>query len=194
MIPTPLGASRTTVRPLYALIAPDSHVPSVEPGWTKSVPFVLVSAGMGARITETLYAMDAGGRGTGETGGNEHFYYVVDGACAVNDHDLSKGGFAYLPSGEKFDITSKSGAKVLLFAKRYEVLAGTGAPKALFGDEKKVKSEPFLGDPAEGVFKQLRVEYAIGDVELVKRTYEGGTLLITEPSTESKTEAATPAK
>jgi hypothetical protein len=52
----------------------------------------------------------------------------------------------------------------------------------------------FLGDPAEGVFKQLRVEYVIGDVELVKRTYEGGTLVITEPSAESKTEAATPTK
>jgi hypothetical protein len=44
------------------------------------------------------------------------------------------------------------------------------------------------------VFKQLRVEYVIGDVELVKRTYEGGTLVITEPSAESKTDAATPAK
>lgn len=38
-----------------------------------------------------------------------------------------------------------------------------------------------LGDPAVGTFKQLRVEYTIGDVELVKRTYEGGTLTITEP-------------
>lgn len=44
-----------------------------------------------------------------------------------------------------------------------------------------------LGDPAEGVFKQLRVEYTIGDVELVKRTYEGGTLVITEPKAESTT-------
>ncbi|MFM8458774.1 MAG: hypothetical protein ACKOB0_07480, partial [Chthoniobacterales bacterium] len=148
MIPTPLGASRTTVRPLYALIAPDSHVPSVEPGWTKVVPFVLVSAGLGARIVETLYVMEAGGRGAGETRDDEHFYYVVDGACAVNGHELSKGGFAYLPPGGKFDIASKSGAKVLLFAKRYEAAAGASAPKALYSDEKKVKSEPFLGDPA----------------------------------------------
>ena len=63
MIPTPLGTSRTVVRPLYALIAPDSHVSSAESGWTKTVPFVLVSSGMGARITETLYVMEKGGRG-----------------------------------------------------------------------------------------------------------------------------------
>lgn len=148
MIPTPLGASRTTVRPLYALIAPDSHVPSIEPGWTKAVPFALVSAGVGARVTETLYVMEAGGKGAGETGDNEHFYYVVDGVCTVNGCELSKGGFAYLPPGEKFNMASKSGAKVLLFAKRYEAATGASAPKAIYGDEKKVKSEPFLGDPA----------------------------------------------
>ena len=46
--------------------------------------------------------------------------------------------------------------------------------------EVKVDND-ILGDPAVGSFKQLRVEYTIGDVELVKRTYEGGTLVITEP-------------
>lgn len=46
--------------------------------------------------------------------------------------------------------------------------------------EVKVDND-LLGDPAVGTFKQLRVEYTIGDVELVKRTYEGGTLTITEP-------------
>ncbi len=38
-----------------------------------------------------------------------------------------------------------------------------------------------LGDPASGVFKTLRVVYTIGDVELVKRVYEGGTLKLAEP-------------
>ena len=37
------------------------------------------------------------------------------------------------------------------------------------------------GDPAEGVLKQLRVEYTIGGVELVKRVYEGNTLRLVEP-------------
>ena len=42
------------------------------------------------------------------------------------------------------------------------------------------------GDPAEGVLKQLRVEYTIGDVALVKRAYEGNTLSIVEPGAETK--------
>lgn len=41
-----------------------------------------------------------------------------------------------------------------------------------------------FGDPASGVFKQLRVVYTIGDVELVKRTYEGGTMKISVPKPE----------
>jgi (S)-ureidoglycine aminohydrolase len=148
MIPTPLGTTRTVVRPLYALIAPDSHVPGVEPGWTKSAPFVLVSAGLGARITETLYVMEAGGRGAGHTHADEHFYYVVEGACGVNGNELKAGGFAYIPAGGTFEITSQAGARVLLFAKKYEVLPGAATPEAIFGDENTVKSEAFLGDPA----------------------------------------------
>jgi len=148
MIPTPLGTTRTVVRPLYALIAPDSHVPSVEPGWTKAAPIVLVSAGMGAGITETLYLMEAGGRGAGHTHGDEHFYYVVEGECTLNGHELKSGGFAYIPAGGAFDLVSSAGARVLLFAKRYEVLPGATVPEAIFGDEKQVKSEPFLGDSA----------------------------------------------
>ena len=41
-----------------------------------------------------------------------------------------------------------------------------------------------LGDPASGVYKVLRVVYTIGDVELVKRVYEGGTLKLSEPKPE----------
>ncbi len=148
MIPTPLGATRTTVRRLYALIAPDSHVPSVEPAWSGTTAFILVSPGMGAQITQTLYVMEPGGRGAGQTQGDGHFYYVVEGACVVNGRELSKGGFAFIPPGGNFEVGSSSGARVLLFAKHYEALPGVPAPEAVFGDEKNVKSEAFLGDPA----------------------------------------------
>ena len=58
--------------------------------------------------------------------------------------------------------------------------------------EVEVNNDVF-GDPASGVFKQLRVVYKIGDVELVKRTYEGGTLKISLPKPEAETKAE-PAK
>ena len=180
MIPTPLGASRTTVRPLYALIAPDSHVPSAEPGWTKAAAFVLVSPGLGAHLTQTLYVLKAGGQGSGETQGDEHFYYVVEGSCLVNGKDLAAGGFAFLPPGAAFEIKSNSGAKLLLFAKRYEALPGVAAPDAIFGDEKKIKSEPFLGDPAAQL-QALLPDKAAFDMAVNVFTYApGGTLPFVE--------------
>lgn len=180
MIPIPSGTSRTVVRPFYALIAPDSHVASAEPAWTETAAYVLVSAGMGARLTQTLYVMKPGGRGAGRTHADEHFYYVVEGACAVNGHELKDGGFAYIPAGGTFELTSKAGARVLLFAKKYEVLPGLAVPEAVFGDEDKVKSEPFLGDPAAQLQALLpdRPEF---DMAVNIFTYDpGGTLPFVE--------------
>ncbi len=180
MIPTPLGTTRTVVRPLYALIAPDSHVPSVEPAWKQTAVFALVSPGIGARLVQTLYVVEAGGGGTGHTHGEEHFYYVVEGACRVNGHDLAAGGFAYIPAGGTFEIISASGVRLLLFAKHYEVLPGCAVPEAVFGHEGKVASEPFLGDPAARLQALLpdRPEF---DMAVNVFTYDpGGTLPFVE--------------
>lgn len=57
--------------------------------------------------------------------------------------------------------------------------------------EVEVNNDLF-GDPASGVFKQLRVFYKIGDVELVKRTYEGGTMKISVPKNEEETKTEAP--
>ena len=168
------------MRPLYALIAPDSHVPSVEPAWTKTAAFVLVSPGLGAHLTQTLYVLEGGGEGIGETQADEHFYYVVEGSCLVNGKDLAAGGFAFLPPDVKFEIKSKSGAKIILFAKRYEALPGVAAPEAIFGDEKKIKSEPFLGDPAAQL-QALLLDNIAFDMAVNVFTYApGGTLPFVE--------------
>jgi (S)-ureidoglycine aminohydrolase len=93
---------------------------------------------------------------------------------------LKTGGFAFLPPGAKFDIASKSGARLLLFAKRYEALASAPPPEAVFGDEKKVKSEPFLGDPAAQL-QALLPEHIAFDMAVNIFTYApGGTLPFVE--------------
>lgn len=180
MIPSPLGTTRTVVRPLYALIAPDSHVPSVEPAWALTTAYILVSAGMGARLTQTLYAMQPGARGAGHTHQDEHFYYVVEGECVVNGQTLNAGGFAYIPAGGAFEVTSAGGASVLLFAKHYEVLPGAAAPAELTGHESGVAAEPFLGDPGARLQALLpdRPEF---DMAVNIFTYDpGGTLPFVE--------------
>jgi (S)-ureidoglycine aminohydrolase len=180
MIPIPSGTTRTVVRPLYALIAEDSHVPSVEPAWTQTSVFVLVSSGLGARLTQTLYVMGSGGRGAGHTGLEGHFYFVTAGRCVINGRPLGEGGFAYLPAGATFDITSEGGARLLLFAKRYEVLPGAAVPEAVFGDAASVEPVPFLGDPAARLQALLpdAVEF---DMAVNIFTYDpGGTLPFVE--------------
>ena len=54
--------------------------------------------------------------------------------------------------------------------------------------EVEVNNDLF-GDPASGVFKQLKVTYKIGDVELVKRAYEGATMKIRSPQAAKPAEA-----
>jgi (S)-ureidoglycine aminohydrolase len=180
MIPTPLGTTRTTVRPLYALIAPDSHVPSVEPGWGGTAVFVLVSPGMGARLTQALYLMEAGGRGAGHTHGEGHFYYVVEGGCRINGREVAVGGFAFVPPGGTYEIVSGGGARLLLFAKKYEVLPGVAVPAAVFGDAKDVAAQPFLGDPAARLQALLPDDPAF-DMAVNIFTYDpGGTLPFVE--------------
>jgi (S)-ureidoglycine aminohydrolase len=180
MIPTPLGTTRTVVRSHYALIAPDSHVPSLEPGWTGTAVFVLVAPGLGARLTQSLYVMEPGGRGAGHTHADEHFYFVLAGGCRINGEGMEAGGFAFIPAGGTFEITSEAGARVLLFAKKYEVLPGVAVPSAVFGQTSQVKSEPFLGDPAARLQALLpdRPEF---DLAVNIFTYDpGGTLPFVE--------------
>lgn len=168
------------VRPLYALIAEDSHVPSMDPSWKGTAVFVLISAGMGARMTQSLYVMEAGGRGAGHTHGDEFFYYVVEGKCRVNGRELGAGGFAYIPAGGAYEIFSEGGARLLLFAKRYEVLPGTKVPEVLFGDAASVESVPFLGDAAARL-QALLPDGLEFDMAVNVFTYDpGGTLPFVE--------------
>jgi len=140
------GGSRTVIRDRYALIAPDSHVPSVLPGWTQTTAHILISPAMGAKLVQTYFLLANKASGTGHTGEDQHFYYVLEGTCRINGKDLAAGHFAWIPPGSKFEITS-SGAKVMHFAKRYEKLEGTAVPAAFFGETSKVAETDYLGDP-----------------------------------------------
>ena len=57
---TALGQTRTRLTPSHALIAPDGHVRTQLPGWTKTAVVVLISAQLGARFTQYLAYLEAG--------------------------------------------------------------------------------------------------------------------------------------
>jgi (S)-ureidoglycine aminohydrolase len=144
---TKLGMTRTVVTPSYALVAPDGHVLSVLPGWTRCSPVVLVSAAMGAAFSQYLVALEASGRGDGDTGADEWVFFVVEGAATINGASLNKGGFAYVPPAQPYVVRSATEATVLLvFRKTYEPLSGHPPPAMLTGHEHDVTEAPLLDD------------------------------------------------
>src|SRR5216683_2335217 len=68
--PTLFGITRTVIKQRYALLAPDSFVPSFLPGWEKAVCNVLISPAMGARFSQVLATLESEGQCLGNTGAN----------------------------------------------------------------------------------------------------------------------------
>lgn len=185
---TRLGETRTIVKPSYALLAPDGHVSSAWPGWTKCTPVVLISAARGARFSQYLVTLHAdGGRGEGETGEDSWFFFVVSGVVVINGVTLTRGGFAYVPPGSVYavhgaapamdDAGVGNGATVLLiFRKTYEVLASNAAPAFFTGHQDAIAETPFLGDP-HARLKVLIPDTPAADMAVNIFTYDPGATL-----------------
>jgi (S)-ureidoglycine aminohydrolase len=153
-----LGLTRNVLKRNYALITPDGHVASVFPGWTNCTPYVLISAALGAGLSQYLINIDANSVGTGETETNEWFFYVMAGKIKVNGAPLAEGGFAFLPPNTKYDVRGEAkDSRLLVFRKTYETLAGHKPPAFFSGNEKEVAEAAFLGD------KHLRLKTLIPD-------------------------------
>ncbi len=153
-----LGLTRSVIKSNYALIAPDSHVASILPGWTNCTPCVLISDALGAGLSQYLIALDAKSTGVGDTENDEWFLYVTAGKMKVNGASLAEGGFAFLPPHTKYDVRGAAkDSRLLVFRKTHEPLAGQ-KPLAFFsGNESDIPETPFLGD------KHLRLKLLIPD-------------------------------
>jgi len=146
------GFTRTVVKSRYALITPDGFVPSNLPGWKNCVVHVNISPVMiGPRFTQLQVTLGADGTGEGNTGANQYFIYVLEGAGSIGlaekRHRLEAGSYVYLTPGK--DIQIKSGGtnfKLLIFQKPYEVRKSVALPASFVGNQKEIKGEPFLGN------------------------------------------------
>jgi (S)-ureidoglycine aminohydrolase len=149
----PFGQSRTRIAARHALIAPDGHVKSNVPGIIGAATIVLINETMGARFAQLLLTFEAGGRA--ELGANEietAGYFETGGGTVTIEGAKSKrcaaGGFFFAPAGATWAITTPAnGTRVTLFQKRFVPLTGAAAPAPIIGDARKVKGQPFLGDP-----------------------------------------------
>lgn len=183
-----LGITRTVVKETYALFASDSHVASTLPGWSKCRAIVQISAALGARFSQYLIALEAAGRGDGDTADSSWFFFVVSGSVTLNGAALSKGGFAYVPPANRYRVEAASGsagsgsagsgegATLLVFRKPYETLAGHALPAFFSGHESDVAEDPFLGDP-HARLKVLIPDTLSADMAINIFTYDPGATL-----------------
>jgi (S)-ureidoglycine aminohydrolase len=147
------GFTRTVVKQRYALLTPDGFVPSNLPGWKGAVCVVNISPALGARFTQLLITLEKDGHGEGNTGPNQYFLYVIEGAGGITvdqkRHRLERGSYVYVPPGKDIQIKS-SGAnfRILIFQKEYRPTPGTVTPGLLAAHEREVKGQPFLGNEA----------------------------------------------
>jgi (S)-ureidoglycine aminohydrolase len=142
------GLTRSVVRRNYALITPDGHVASALPGWKHCTPCVLISAALGAGLSQWLVWLEVKSVGAGETGSDEWFLYVIAGKAKVNGMALAEGGFAYLPPMSRFEVRGAArDSQLLVFKKTYEPLPGQTPPVFFTGNATTIPDQPFLGNP-----------------------------------------------
>lgn len=182
----PQGTTRSRVTGNYALITPDTFVPSVLPGWTNTRGVVQISPAMGAAgrgpgFLQYEAWLEKGSIGNTPGQGVERFFYVLEGSGVLTanggDRTLNVGGYAHVPPGMQHQIKSDSTARLLMIEKEYVPMAGATAPDFVtVGNESGIPSNAFLGDD----FLQLQLllpDVAAFDMAVNIFTYTpGGTL------------------
>lgn len=176
------GFSRTTVMSRYALLAPDSFVPSNLPGWSKACVVLNISPVMnGPRFSQLLITLAADGIGRANTGAIQHFIYVIGGAGSITQGAKSShfepGSYVYLPPNTAYEIRSAApDAQLLMFQKPYVALPGLATPQVIVGHERDIAGEPFLGNEDARLQKLLpdRPEF---DMAVNIFTYQPGATL-----------------
>jgi (S)-ureidoglycine aminohydrolase len=151
----PFGHTRTSIQRDHALITPDTHVESPPLGWRDASAVVHISPHMGARFTQYTALMQPGATSGLPADGVQRFIYVADGAVRLSadgEQSLTVGHFAFLPADVPHEISVKPDApepaRLVVFEKPYEPLAGAESPNIVVGHERDVAGEPFQGDPA----------------------------------------------
>lgn len=167
----------------YALITPDGFVTSHLPGWKQTACVVNISPVLGGpRFTQLRLTVEKEGVGEGNTGLNQYFIYVIDGAGTIDlpqkRHRMSAGSYVYLPPNS--DLVIKNGhsgpLQLLVFQKRYVPLKGTATPVAIVAHEREVKGQPFLGND-DARLQVLLPEHEAYDMAVNIFTYQPGATL-----------------
>ncbi|TWT35902.1 hypothetical protein KOR34_07990 [Posidoniimonas corsicana] len=175
---SPFGSTRTLIKSTHALIAPDGHVFSPLANWQGAEGVVLISPAMqgGPRFVQYLVHGGREARSTGASAGVQRLVYVLEGKARLDGQPLAADGFAWLPADESYDLRADEGARLLVFEKRYEPLAGVTAPARVVGTLADAPCDPFLGDADAMLATLLPVDPAF-DMAVNVFTYQPGATL-----------------
>lgn len=124
---------------MFAILPFDGLVKNTLPGFDNCELTILATPKLGATFVDYHLSILPEGkneRGFGEEG-VQVFLYVLEGELTVSDgkeeHQLTSGGYIYLPAGEKLYFHNHSGQRVetFLYKKRYEAVEGYAAHKVV---------------------------------------------------------------
>jgi (S)-ureidoglycine aminohydrolase len=169
-----LGHTRSAHRHDHLLLTPDTFVRAPLPGMSKATAIIHVAPAVGARFAQLTVEFEPGGvMGPSSA---QRFLYVLEGEISVGGRSLSAGDFAYTPEHGDAAITADRGARVAIFEKAYQKIAGSAAPEPFAGRESAVPAEPIDGDTSIEV-RHLVPDNPAFDFAVNTMTYQPGAAL-----------------
>jgi len=175
------GSTRSRVARDHAIICQDSFVPAPLPAWDKTRGVILIAPQMGARFTQFLALMEAGGTAAPAAPGVERVLFVLDGSIVIRpprakEHVLTTGGYVYVPPDAELPLRAQSAVRLNVFEKRYVALSRVKPPRLTIGREEDVEGLPFHGDP-DARLQTLLPDDPAFDLAVNVFTYQPGAAL-----------------
>jgi (S)-ureidoglycine aminohydrolase len=158
------GDTRSRLTSHYALITPDTHVESPLVGWKNSKSVIHISPVMGARFSQYTAFLEADAESYSPGLSVQRFLYVQNGSCklfidagrtneslkqphgSIEQHELSPGGYAYIPADMGHLIRCEASTTLVVFEKRFQFHPDFGPLDPVVGNANNVVGEPFQGD------------------------------------------------
>jgi len=132
----------------YMILPRANRVENLLPEFGKTMAQVLVTPSLGARfIQHELLIEPRGGTMQSLQDGLEHFLYVLEGEIHIHSseerHELTTGGFAFLPEGSSFEIKNLSDQKSRVFwtKRRFKPFESL-KPEPIVSNEKDIPAFP----------------------------------------------------
>jgi len=171
-----LGYTRSSRQADHMLLTPDTFVRAPLPGMRNATAIVHASPAIGAAFTQ--YTVEFAAGGAMPPAALQRFLYVLQGEVTVmlagQKYLLQEGGYTYLPSASKAEISALGASRAVVIEKPYLALEGVQSAQAIFSNEGKVKPQP-LGDGLEVCV--LLPEDSSFDFAVNTMTYQPGAAL-----------------